>query len=174
MKVNIDIDLKDGSDAKFENDICILTSYSLITTNVKDDHFEMHRLVQFSIRKWLALNIELEKWKRKYIKIIFEAFPGSQEYEDWKIYRPLIPHAEAMLAYRPAEKEHLIYWSGVLAIAGYYAITQGNYLTAEEMHRRTLEENKKILGEEHSSTLISVHNLALVLRRQGNYKRRRK
>ena len=169
LRVKSDIDLEDDSEMKFEDDVCILTSYSLITTNVKGNHFEMHRLVQFSTRKWLELNIELEKWKKKYIKIILEAFSGSPQYEDWKIYRPLFPHAEAVLAYRPTEKEYLIHWSEVLATAAYYATTQGNYLKAEDMNSRALEEREKTLGKEHHSTLTSVSRLAETLQYQGKY-----
>jgi hypothetical protein len=41
---------------------------------------------------------------------------------------------------------------------------QGKYEEAEEMNRRALEGSEKVLGMEHPSTLISVSNLAGVLR----------
>jgi tetratricopeptide (TPR) repeat protein len=46
---------------------------------------------------------------------------------------------------------------------------QGKYEEAEQMHRQTLDLKKKVLGEEHPSTLGSINNLAEVLRQQGKY-----
>ena len=37
------------------------------------------------------------------------------------------------------------------------------------MHRQALKDREKRLGLDHPDTLISVHNLAVVLRHQGNY-----
>lgn len=102
----------------------------MITINVNDDQLEMHRLVQFSSRKWLELNSELEKWKKRYIKILWKAFPRG-DYENWTVCQALFPHAEAVLASRPAKKKYLIYWSDILDRAGRYAVKQGNYMTAE-------------------------------------------
>jgi hypothetical protein len=39
------------------------------------------------------------------------------------------------------------------------------------MNRRALEGREKVLGMDHSSTLISVSNLALVLQDQGKYEK---
>ncbi|KAF2175866.1 hypothetical protein K469DRAFT_52280 [Zopfia rhizophila CBS 207.26] len=44
----------------FEDDLNTLTSFSLVATDVDGYQFEMHRLVQFSTRKWLELQGELE------------------------------------------------------------------------------------------------------------------
>jgi len=51
-------------DGNFEDDFHTLISYSLLATNIEGNEFEMHRLVQFSTKKWLELH---EKWKEKYI-----------------------------------------------------------------------------------------------------------
>jgi hypothetical protein len=40
---------------------------------------------------------------------------------------------------------------------------------AEEMHRLTLGLREKALGSEHPDTLVSMNNLAGVLRDQGKY-----
>jgi tetratricopeptide (TPR) repeat protein len=45
----------------------------------------------------------------------------------------------------------------------------GKYEAAEEIHRRTLEPMEKMLGPEHPATLISMNNLAEILRNQGKY-----
>ena len=43
------------ADSDFEDDLNTLTSFSLVAIDVDGHRFEMHRLVQFSTRKWLEL-----------------------------------------------------------------------------------------------------------------------
>ena len=50
---------------------------------------------------------------------------------------------------------------------GYHG--QGRYAEAEALYLDTLEIQKRILGEEHPSTLGSVNNLAILYWRQGRY-----
>lgn len=45
----------DGAKADFEEDIHTLTSFSLVEISAGGHEFEMHRLVQFSTKKWLEL-----------------------------------------------------------------------------------------------------------------------
>lgn len=135
-----------------EDDIHILSSYSLIGTNVDGNVFEMHRLVQFSIKAWLEINSELEKWKEQYIKVIDEAFPVGR-YENWKTCLNLFPHAENVLAYRPTNEAHLEKWSSILLML------HGTLMTEETtgwQNRRALEGYQKALGLEHLSTLSSL------------------
>lgn len=145
---------EDDVEDDFEEDIYILSSYSLIGTNVDGNVFEMHRLVQFSTKAWLEVNSELEKWKEQYINVIDEAFPVGR-YENWKTCLDLFPHAENVLAYRPTNEAHLEKWSSILFNAAWYADDRGNYRVAEEMNRRALEGYQKALGLEHPSTLSS-------------------
>jgi len=44
---------------------------------------------------------------------------------------------------------------------------QGRYDEAEQLHIKTLEIRRRVLGEEHPETLTSMNNLALVYGRQG-------
>jgi len=57
-------------EVNFEDDLSILTSCYLVMMNIKGDDFEVHRLVQFSTKKWLELYDWLESWKEKYIDIM--------------------------------------------------------------------------------------------------------
>ena len=66
-------------------------------------------------------------------------------------------------------KEHPNTLSSVNNLAGVLQ-DQGEYKAADELHRRALEGNEKVLGKEHPYTLGSVNNLAAVLRAQGDYK----
>ena len=158
----------DDIEADFEEDIYTLASYSLVGTNVEGKEFEMHRLVQFSTKKWLELRDELERWKENYITIMKNAFPIGR-HENWATCQRLFPHAEIVLTYRPANDDYLAQWASILFNAAWYADDKGNYNTAEEMNREALEGYKKAWGVEHSDTLASMANLASVLRNRGKY-----
>jgi Tetratricopeptide repeat len=158
----------DDIEADFEEDMYTLASYSLVETNVEGKEFEMHRLVQFSTKKWLELRDELERWKERYITIMEKAFPVGK-HENWTTCQRLFPHAEIVLTYRPANGDYLAQWASILFNAAWYADDKGNYNAAEEMNRRALEGYKKARGVEHSDTLASMDNLALVLLNQGRY-----
>lgn len=160
---------EDGdTEADFEDDISTLTSYSLVTMNAEGNAFEMHRLVQFSTKKWLELNDELEKWKEKYIKIMGKAFPPGL-YENWTTCQQLFPHAEMVSLYRPMNEHYLARWASILFKAALYSESKGKYEQAEEMNRRALEGREKALGKEHPNTLTSVYCLAYLLHQQGKY-----
>ncbi|KAL8763279.1 MAG: hypothetical protein Q9194_007383 [Teloschistes cf. exilis] len=156
------------STVDFEEDIEVLRSFSLIALGIKTDVFEMHRLVQFAIQKWLEQRQELEGWKERYINIIADAFPSGR-YENWGRCQMLFPHAELAMEYRPIEEGFLQRWAAVLGNAAWYAAEQGSYDNAEQMNRRALDGREKVLGKEHPETLTSISNLASVLRYQGKY-----
>jgi hypothetical protein len=130
------------TEADFEDDISTLTSYSLVTINTEGNEFEMHRLVQFSTKKWLELHDELENWKEKYIKIIDKTFPVGR-YENWTTCRELFPHAEMVLSYWPMNEDYLARWASILVKAARYSESQGSYDAGEEMNRRALEGRRR-------------------------------
>ncbi|KAH8586899.1 P-loop containing nucleoside triphosphate hydrolase protein, partial [Bisporella sp. PMI_857] len=103
----------DDTEADFEDDISTLTSYSLVMMNMEGNEFEMHRLVQFSTKKWLEHYDELEFWKEKYINIMGKAFPVGR-YENWTICGKLFPHAEMILLYWPTNEVYLAQWPLIL------------------------------------------------------------
>ena len=159
---------EDDGVSNFDEDIEMLRNYSLVITGVENNVFDMHRLVQFATKTWLKEHDKLEKWKESYITIIAEALP-SGKYENWKKCQLLFPHAELALEYQPTNKDFVQQWTTVLTNAGWYAREQARYDKAETMNRRALDGSEKALGKEHSSTLTSVSNLALVLQDQGKY-----
>jgi len=46
---------------RFEDDVLMLRNYSFISVSVDTATFEMHRLVQLSMRKWLEANKQLSR-----------------------------------------------------------------------------------------------------------------
>ena len=166
-------DDSDGSDdsdgeADFEDDVFTLRSYHLVGIGVAEDAFDMHRLVQFSTKKWLELHGELVQWQERYIGILGEAFPTG-EHANWPVCQALFPHVEVMMPYRPSNKNLQTTWAAVLYKGAWYASECGRYLVAESMARGNLEARERILGWESTQTLDSVDNLAAVLRARGKY-----
>jgi tetratricopeptide (TPR) repeat protein len=161
---------QDDSDieANFEDDLSTLTSFLLVTMNVKGNEFEMYRLVQFLMKKWLELYDELENWKEKHIDIMEDAFP-VRKHENRAICGLLFPHAQMVLLYCPTNEVYLAQWASILFNAAWYSRERGSYNIAEEMACRSLAGYEKALGEEHLNTLASVSNLAVGLLYQGKY-----
>jgi tetratricopeptide (TPR) repeat protein len=156
------------ADSDFEDDLNTLTSFSLVATDVDGHQFEMHRLVQFSTRKWLELQGELEGWREKYVTLMDDSYPVGR-HENWKACQALFPHAQAAVACRPTGGGALEAWASVLFKAAWYASEMGNYHRAKEMDRAALKAREATLGAEHPDTLTSVSNLGLVLESQGKY-----
>jgi tetratricopeptide (TPR) repeat protein len=163
------VDDEEGAD--FDDDINTLASYSLVEMSGADgSEFEMHRLVQYSTKKWLELSGELEGWKERYVALMDRSYPVG-EHANWKVCQALFPHAQAAADSRPgnAEVKALEAWASVLYKAAWYADEMGQYEAARAMNQSALEARKKVLGREHPDTLASMNNLALVLDSQGKY-----
>ncbi|KAL8635112.1 MAG: hypothetical protein Q9228_007366 [Teloschistes exilis] len=159
----------DGKEANFEDDIHTLTSFSLVEISADGHEFEMHRLVQFSTKKWLELYDELEEWKEAYITLMNNSYPVEQ-HKNWAVCQALFPHAQAVVACRPAGRRRVEAWASVLFKAACYAREMAKYKEAKEMSQDALEAQEAALGAEHPATLASVSNLAMVLQLQGKYK----
>ncbi|KAK4161920.1 P-loop containing nucleoside triphosphate hydrolase protein [Cladorrhinum sp. PSN259] len=82
-----DYNIKDG----FEDDVAMLRDYCLIAINAVGDEFEMHGLVQLSIRSWLEASGQQETFKRQYIERMAASFPPG-EYENWATCQSLFAH----------------------------------------------------------------------------------
>jgi len=47
--------------------------------------------------------------------------------------------------------------------------TEGKFAQAEMLQNKVLEANRRVLGEEHPFTLLSMINVAVLYRDQGEY-----
>lgn len=97
----------------FEDDLHTLISFSLVAMDVGGSQFGMHRLVQFSTKRWLELNEELEEWKEKYVRPMDNSYPVGR-HENWAVCQALFPHAKAVVGCRPTDTKALEAWASVL------------------------------------------------------------
>ncbi|KAI9860963.1 MAG: hypothetical protein M1813_005642 [Trichoglossum hirsutum] len=158
----------EDKEADFEDDIHTLTSYSLVEMSEDGNEFEMHRLVQFSTKKWLELYDELDEWKGTYVTLMDDSYPVGL-HENWTVCQALFPHAQAAIPCRPTDVKLLEAWASVLFKAAWYTSEMGNYQAAQEMGLSALGVREAILGAEHPETLNSINGLGMVLGWQGKY-----
>ncbi|KUL81728.1 hypothetical protein ZTR_09475 [Talaromyces verruculosus] len=153
----------------FHDELAPLINYSLIRVEQDNRLFDMHRLVQLSVRAWLGTHQQLREWQTKSTRIMARVFP-SGDYESWTQCQSLLAHARSVLeAIDDIDDGDQLTVATLQSNLGWYLELQGTYEEAETMHRRALDAREKVLGREHPDTLTSVNNLGLVLSRQGKY-----
>ena len=156
---------------QFEDAVAPLTSFALVRAQVRQQSFEMHRLVQLSTRKWLEQNNQLEKWRKESVRIMARAFP-SGEPETWTDCQVLLPHSKEVLSYALSDedKDEVLHWASVARKTWRYLYRRGEYAAAEQIGRAAVEATEKVLGPEHPDTLVDVSNLGSALEGLGKYK----
>ncbi|KAF2133626.1 TPR-like protein [Dothidotthia symphoricarpi CBS 119687] len=152
----------------FDADWRTITNFSLIKTNADGQHFNMHGLVQYTTRRWLEMNHELEVWKRRYVAIMSDFFP-QPEHDNWKICQYLFPHAQQAAQYRPIDRPALLVWTPLIQRVAQFPSVIGSYTTAEDLWRTALATFEAHMGERNENTLRCLHHLGSVLVTLKNY-----
>ncbi|TVY62681.1 Nephrocystin-3 [Fusarium oxysporum f. sp. cubense] len=161
--------LRNGiSQVDFQDALEPLLSFSLVRVEIGMQSFEIHRLVQLSMRKWLEANKQLNKWTKESIRVLTAAFPNG-EYPTWMDCQVLFPHARETMGHAAGDEEDRLNQAEIALRAGRFLLFRGEYNTAEEIVRMSVEAREKVLGKEHPDTLSSMNNLALALQDQGKY-----
>ena len=154
--------------ANFEDDIHALLNYALVGIDPSGYHFEMHRLVQYSTKKWLDLSGELDTWKGVYVELLDKSYPYPC-YMNWQVCQSLFPHAQAAIECLPSCAKTQEAWASVLFNAAWFSYEMGRYDVAQDMGARTLAVRETLLGKEHHSSLESIDILGSTLWAQGKY-----
>jgi tetratricopeptide (TPR) repeat protein len=154
---------------EFEDAVAPLLGFSLIRVEIGGRLFEIHRLVQLSIRQWLKKRGQFQRFTKRSLQMIKEAFP-SGDYGTWESCQMLLPHLKEVMRFTEEldDDDHLNR-SSIANRCGWYLYLRGKYEEAEIMHRQALAGRKSVLGAEHPDTLTSINNLGLVLSRQGKH-----
>jgi tetratricopeptide (TPR) repeat protein len=161
---------EESDDDEFDDDLGTLHAYSLVAAAAENDVWEMHPLVQFCKRVWLASFDDAERWRQKFVVLMSREFPNG-EFENWPKCQQLLPHAEPLLIYKTADEELLKQWAGMLHNMAWYMWMKGSYRMAEDTVVKAIDTKERTSGREDTDTLASVSVLALVLRDQGNYEK---
>jgi tetratricopeptide (TPR) repeat protein len=152
-------------DDSFEDDISILRNFSFITVNADAVSFQMHRLVQLAMQKWLEAHGQLERWKLSFIRSLAREFP-SWDSGNWEKCQMLFPHIKLAMFHQPDTEDSL---AMLLHSAASYAMITRHMNEAEEMAVTALKLRQSLFGPESVEALNSIKLLGLVMDDQGKY-----
>jgi hypothetical protein len=108
-----------GDELQFEDAVAPLINFSLVKYQIETASFDLHRLVQLSVRTWLEIHLELAGWQEKSRAIMAEIFPDGQ-YENWTQCQRLLPHAkEVMKSISDAHKDDRLHVATIASNCGW-------------------------------------------------------
>ncbi|KAJ5899151.1 hypothetical protein N7495_003895 [Penicillium taxi] len=138
-----------SSDAdQFEDDILMLRDYSLISDSSGKASFQMHRLVQLAMQKWLQDKENLEHWKEIYIRRLHNTFPEAR-FENWRECQMLFAHVQRAITQQPHAKPSLEEWASLLHEAASFSCTRGNFFDSKRMAKSAMNARKELFGGEN-------------------------
>ncbi|KAJ5494842.1 P-loop containing nucleoside triphosphate hydrolase protein [Penicillium fimorum] len=156
-------------DDDFEENIVMLRNYSMISTGVDGDTFEMHRLVQLAMRKWLEDHGQLERWKHQFIETLDRTFP-SGDFETWDMCQLLFSHVQSALTQRPVEEGILQTWASLVHRSAWFAFTKGDIVESEKMANLAMKTRKRLFGPYNEETVDSYAMAGLAYCLSGKWK----
>jgi tetratricopeptide (TPR) repeat protein len=145
-----------------------LQAFSLITAERDDETYSMHRLVQLSTQTWLSLQKSRDRWEGKALELLSKELPNG-EHENRKKCDALLPHAIAVLKYRPTPNSSLL-CANILYNLAWFDWRQGRYKHSTTRCEESYSEQQRILGPDDRNTLNSLGLLASTYRNQGRCK----
>jgi tetratricopeptide (TPR) repeat protein len=148
----------------FVDDWRVLNNLMLIKTSIEGDTFSMHRLIQYTTKRWLEINNELGVWTAKFVDLMVHCFP-KHDYDNWRLCQYLFPHAQHVADYRPLEKAAQERWASLVHDIAQFATYAGNYSAAEKLGRIAMDTIEELKGERNEDTLRCVYDLGSTLTR---------
>ena len=153
----------------FTKGIRSLLSFSLIKRAGINNTYSMHPLVHswsrdsMSHEQQQAASFFACSLLSSSIKFIFAS-------EDYAFRRTLVPHIKAVDRHNALLKTPIAYNDKQYTNYGLVFYEAGYWNEAEQLQVQVSETRKRVLGEEHPSTLTSMGSLALTYRNQGRWK----
>ncbi|KAJ5502805.1 P-loop containing nucleoside triphosphate hydrolase protein [Penicillium fimorum] len=156
-------------DDDFGENILMLRNYSMISISVDEHTFEMHRLVQLAMRKWLEAYGQLERWKQQFIEILDHAFPAG-DFETWAVCQPLFSHVQSAVTQQPSKEAVLQKWASLVHRAALFACKKGYVIECEKMAVLAMKTRKRLFGLYDERTLHSSEIAGLAYSLGGRWK----
>jgi hypothetical protein len=152
--------LPPGSSRKKEMEaIGTLNAYSFISKRPPNAALDLYRLVYLSTRNWLRKENLLAQSTERVIVRLEEVFPDD-DYKNRDVWRTYLPHAHYILESRLVVMDSQSRMD-LLRKYGMCLFEDGRWNEAEDAITEVLEIEKRDLGTDHSSTLLSMGNLAM-------------
>ncbi|EUC50143.1 hypothetical protein COCMIDRAFT_82712 [Bipolaris oryzae ATCC 44560] len=151
-----------------ENAIHLLSKYGLVTRRPEDSALDLHRLVHCALQEWLQQQNQFQEQIDYAIRRLLQIFP-EDDYQNMSKWRRLFPHTKYALLYRSPEAED-VEWVGLVSKYAKALYRDGHYNEAEVLFIQVTDSRRRVLGDEHPSTLICVANLSSTYAKQGRWK----
>jgi hypothetical protein len=150
----------------FADAVAALRRYSLI--RVVGDGLFVHRLLQTVVRMELDAAAE-GAWASAAVRLVNAGFPSpSYEVATWPESERLLPHALAVAEHSERLSVEPEVWLRLQAEAATYLWSRGQYRQAIALDEQTLGVRRRVLGDDHPDTLMSMNNLAEARRAIGD------
>ena len=149
-----------------------LKAFSFISKEIGAATFIIHRLIQVSTRKWLAMRGEIAKWQEMALEAVTDSFPfDSDDIEKWKTCEALLPHVKVVLQYTYASNECLLKKQAEIRHkVSSYKFLAGQWNDAYQQAEKAYDIRSRILGSKHQLTLSSMYIVARCLFVQSKFK----
>lgn len=143
-----------------------LQAFSLIDAEKGGETFEMHGLVQLSVKRWLGTN--RGKWQDEVLRTVSERFP-SGDFDNWKECEMLSPHAQAAISRSDSTSINILRRAKILHNLARFDEEQSRYELAEKRFTEVIAIREEFLGIDNCDTLESMSYLGEVLFRERKY-----
>jgi tetratricopeptide (TPR) repeat protein len=155
-----------GGKAKMMEAVGGLKAFAFIRQR-HDDSFDIHHLVQVSVRRWVMNNGDWDNILKVAINRLNDVLPipEHQTRDAWARY---LPHVLSVLNLaREVAREDYPNMPQLMSKTGTWLNEMGKYGEAEAMFQAVLVTRTHNLGAEHPETLLTMNNIAAILFRQG-------
>jgi tetratricopeptide (TPR) repeat protein len=159
--------LENESTVQFSKAVALLLSFALLY-RLESSKYRLHRLVSFWMRVQMDLEPDGEDNLISAMQLAYNSFP-ARPMDDYSKCTQCLPHAIATLEHTGRKNLTVELRWDLQMVVGLALAAKADYATAMEWYERALDGYEKTLGIDHSSTLDTVHNMALVFDNQGEY-----
>ena len=152
----------------FGQGISVLLSFSLIRREHSSEMLSIHPLVHCWSREQMSIS-EQQRMHQMGSTILSCAISRGSTSQDYALRRLIFPHIKANDLYGIQTGLTKQYYDDQYNSFASVMVENGDWNTAEQLLIQVMDMRKKVLGEEHAETLLSIGNLAIIYWNQGKW-----
>ena len=162
----------DESPIQYKAAISKLKAFSFVIEEKERSRYSLHRLVQFSTRRWIESLGKLSLFQELAVSAVSSRCPQSAEFEVWPIFVDLGTHINTVLEYNVETSPALVDRAKILHGFGHYLMQRGQDNAALRYFDDACTLRAAHLGPEHEDTLMSMGLLGVCYSKLGKTFRR--
>ena len=161
--------LDDEDEMDFDEAVSVLINFSLISAEIEEDTFSMHRLVSLTTQIWLAKNNLQGEWRGKALNRLDQAVPDGYNHDSSAEFESLYPHVHLLLSYTFEDLGIQRARTDLSAKIAIFDREMARYDTACSRLKIAVQFREAEYGPEDYRTLLCLDQLALALGGQAKY-----